>query len=235
MPSRLWSLLFLALWALTVGIILVPSLRDESSAFTALATVELLLPLFGIAVLIGQLPVRFAALGVLVLFIGGVAGLVFRETLYVLLAPVPGAASHLFLAGPIACAVAGILLVLPLGWRPYVVLPLLPLAGAVLAVATRLSDPTLFAPGYLASAFALQASAFFAIAWPVSRFSHPVLQVGARILGSWMLAVALLYGGAYVAGRDKSLTPPPFPPLAAAEHAIEERVADLDPLAGRSS
>ncbi|TPP09902.1 hypothetical protein [Rhizobium glycinendophyticum] len=226
-------MLFLALWALAVGFILAPGLRNGSSPFTALATVELLLPLFGIAVLTGQLPGRFAAPGVFVLFIGGLAGLVFRETLYAILAPVPGAAQHLFLAGPIACAVTGVLLVLPLGWRPYMVLPFLPLAGAALAVATRLSDPTLFAPNYLASALALQASALFAIAWPVSRFPHPVLQVGSRIIGSWMLAVALLYGGAYVAGRDKSLTPPPFPPLAGIEQAIEETAPGLGPLPGQ--
>ena len=37
--------------------------------------------------------------------------------------------------------------------------------------------------------------------------------IATRLGGSWMLAVALLYGGAFLAGRETQLSPPDFPPL----------------------
>lgn len=215
--SRMLSLLPLAAGAITVVFVLLPGLKTGTSAFTGILTVELLLPLVGIAVILGQLPRRALPLALIVLFAAAAAGLVFRETIYRLVAPVPNAAAHLFLAGPVAGLAIGAGLVLPPGTRRWIVLPLLALAGAALAIATRLSDPALFAPAYFEAALGLQALILLAIAWPVASFAHPVLHTASRILGSWMIAVALLYGGAFVAARETSLTPPPFPPLPALE------------------
>lgn len=212
-PSRLLSLLPILLSALAGAVLLLPGLTDGTSAFTAIFTVELLLPLVGIAVVLGQLPRRIRPWAVLALMTGASAGLLFRETLYSLMAPVPGAAAHLFLAGPIACALTGLILILSSTWRPWIALPVLPAIAAALAVATRLGDPALYAAHYLETALALQACILVAVAWPVACFSHPVLYTAARIFGSWMLAVALLYGGAYLAGRETGLTPPPFAPI----------------------
>ena len=214
-PSRLLSLCTLVAALLAGGLLLVPGVQDGTSAFTAILTVELLLPLVGIAVVLGQLTRKHRLWTVLVLVLGVGAGLQFREMLYALMAPVPGAAPHLFLTGPIACALTGLVLILPPARRIWIAQLLLPVAAAAIAIAIRLGDPALFAPHYLTSAFALQACILIAIAWPVAGFPHPVLDTASRILGSWMLAVALLYGGAYVAGRETGVTPPPFPPIPA--------------------
>lgn len=214
-PSRLVPLVTLAAALLAGGFLLLPGVHEGSSAFTAIVSVELILPLIGIAVVLGQLPQKQRLWAAIALVLGAGAGLQFRETLYSLMAPVPGAASHLFLTGPIACALTGLVLILPPNRRSWLALVLLPSAAAAIAIATRLSDPALFAGHYLPAAFALQASILVAVAWPVSEFSHPALHIAARILGSWMLAVALLYGGAYVAGKETGLIPPPFPPIPA--------------------
>jgi hypothetical protein len=210
-PFRLLSLLPLLFGAAGAVFFLLPGLSDGTSAYAAIASVEFLLPLLGIGVLLGQLPRRTAVAGLFGLLFGCLLGFWYRETLYGLLAPVQGAASHLFLAGPIACVIIGMVLVLPPVLRPWLSLPALACAGAALAVATRLADPTLFASHYGLSAPLLQAALIFAVTLPVSTTRAPGAIIAARILGSWMLAVALLYGGAYLAARDTGLTPPSFP------------------------
>ncbi|RKE86125.1 hypothetical protein [Rhizobium sp. AG855] len=212
-PSRLVPLIVPALAVLVFAVLLASGMQNGSSAFAAILTVELLLPLVGVAVVLGQLAQAQRVWALVAIVLGAAIGLLFREAFYILLAPVPGAAAHLFLAGPIACALTGLILILPPAMRAPVALPLLPVIAAALAIATRLGDPALFARHYLETAIALQVSILAAVAWPVAHFPHPVLQTASRILGSWMLAVALLYGGAYVAGRDGGLTPPPFPEI----------------------
>ena len=46
-----------------------------------------------------------------------------------------------------------------------------------------------------------------AIAAVVSRVRHPFLPIAARILGSWVLAVAFLYGGATLATKGRAVIP----------------------------
>lgn len=207
---RLLRLVPFGLGLAAAGIFILPRLSDGSSAYAALASAEFVLPLLGVGVLIGQLPMRVAIVGIAVLAFGGIVGLWSRELVYGLLAPVPGAASHLFLAGPIACATVGLVLLLPPGLRPLFSLPAMAVAGAAVAIATRLSDPTLFAAHYPLTAPLLQAALILSTAWAASAFRSPPAIIAARILGSWMFAAALLYGGAYVAGRDTALTPPDF-------------------------
>lgn len=178
-----------------------------------LCSAERLLPLFGLGLLIGQLPQSARLAAALLLVAGAVLGLLLREHVYLLLAPIPGAAANLFLTGPLACVLTGLALVLPRPARPYVALPLVPLVAAAIAIATRLGDPTLYAPHYLAQALLAQFWFVAAIALPVMRFDPPWLSIGSRILASWMIAIGLLYGGAYLSARDKNLTPPPFAAL----------------------
>jgi GNAT superfamily N-acetyltransferase len=211
--SRFLSLIVLAVTLLAGGFLLLPGVQEGASAFAAIISVELMLPLIGIAAVLGQLPRGQRLWTVLALVLGAGAGLQFRETLYSLMAQVPGAAAHLFLTGPIACALTGFVLILPPKRRNWIAPVLLAPTAAAIAIATRLGDPAVFAQHYLASAFALQACVVGTVAWPAAKFANPALHTAARILGSWMLAVALLYGGAFVAGKEAGLTPPPFPPI----------------------
>lgn len=210
-PSRLLPLLPLVIGGVLSTILMTS--EAGISAFSGILTVELLLPLVGVAIVLGQLPRQVLPIALVAFLAGAAFGLCFREMVYGLMAPIRGAAPHLFLTGPIACLATGAILILPPQSRRWIALPLLGLAGAALAIATRLSDPALFAPAYLEAAFALHLMLLLAVAWPVARFAHPALHTASRIFGSWMIAVALLYGAAFVAARDPSLTPPPFPPL----------------------
>lgn len=213
MPSRALCFLPLALGIALFSWLLLPGLQAGTSAFTGILSVELLLPVVGAGVVLGQLPRWPRLLSAVTLLAGAVAGLFVREDIYALMAPVREAASHLFLTGPIACLAVGITLVLPAERRVWIAPLMLTLAGAALAVATRLSDPALFSPHYLPAAFAIQTAIVVAVGWPIARLAHPVLGIASRIAGSWMLAVALLYGGAFMATREPALTPPPFPLL----------------------
>lgn len=210
---RLLSLLPLVAGAVAGALFLLPGLSDGTSAYAAIASVEALLPLVGLGVLLGQLPRRWAMASMLCLVLGSLAGLWYRETAYGWMAPVPGAAPHLFLAGPIVCALVGFALILSPRFRPIVCLPVFALAGMALAIATRLGDPVLFAEHYRWSAPLLQALTMLSIAWPASQIRNSSFTIATRIGGSWVLAVALLYGGAFLAGRETHLTPPDFPPL----------------------
>lgn len=182
----------------------------RSWLLAGLCTAEHLLPLLGLGLLIGQLPRRTRSAAVLLLVAGALFGLVFREHVYLLIAPIPGAAANLFLTGPLACVLTGLALVLPRPARPHLALPLIPVVGAAIAISTRLGDPVLYAPHYLPAALLAQLWFIAAIAFPVARFDPPWLTIGSRIVASWMIAIGLLYGGAYLAAKDKSLTPPPF-------------------------
>ncbi|KPF41618.1 hypothetical protein [Rhizobium sp. AAP43] len=205
---RLWLFLPLALVSGLIAYWIGPGLSDGSSAFAAILTVEHILPLVGLGLLFGQVSNRIRLAACLMLAVGGLVGITFREAFYLLLSPVPGAASHLFLTGPIASALAGMALVLPPRYRPPVFILVAPVIGGASALATWLGDPALFAPLYLPSAFTLQALLVVCIAVPAAQFRAVPAITASRIVASWMIAVALLYGGAYLAGKDRDLMPP---------------------------
>lgn len=188
-------------------------------------TAERLLPLIGLGMLLGQLPRRAAALSVTLLLAGAILGVTFRERAFELMAPVPGAAAHMFLTGPLACILIGVPLVLPQGLRPWLAVPLCAVAGAVLAIATVLADPTLHALSYLPATFAAQVWLVAALAAIFAAFDRPWLSVATRIFASWLVAIGLLYGGAHLAARRIAFEPPPFPTL-----PLEDDEAGFSPI-----
>lgn len=180
-----------------------------ASVFTA----ERLLPLIGLGVLLGQMPARWRLAAAALVIAGGVAGVLLRHPVYDLLAPVRGAAAHLFLTGPIACVLVGAILVWPPRFRTVLALALAVPLGAALAIAVILGDPTLHERGYRIAAFTVEiwfvvvvalAAAGLAAAWSVT---------ASRIAASWLIAIGLLYGGAHIASGKTVLEPPGFPPL----------------------
>ncbi len=181
-----------------------------ASVFTA----ERLLPLLGLGILIGQLPRKVLASAIVLLLAGVALGFVFREKFYELMAPVPGAAANMFLAGPIACLLIGLPLVLLRSIRPWLALPLLVPAGAVLAIAGLLGDVTLHARSYLPLALATEIWIVTGMALLAAALHQVWAMIGARIFASWLIAIGFLYGGAHLANRQGGLEPPPFPDFA---------------------
>ena len=179
----------------------------------SLLTAERLLPLFGLGLLFGQLRRRSLAISLVLLVAGAAAGIVWREAFFLRMAAVPGAGAHMFLTGPLACVLIGLPLVLPRAVRPWLALPLIAPASALLAIATVLGDPTLHAQGYLTSALSAEALLVAAVALVAAGLDRPWLSIAVRIFASWLIAIGLLYGGAHLASKRAALEPPPFPAL----------------------
>ena len=194
-----------------------------SAALTALAdgsldhwllsttlTAERLLPLVGLGLVLGQCPQTRLKPAILLLLAGFVGGYFGHQPLMRLLAPLPAAPTHYFLVGPMACLLTGALLALSpaMRFRPGVFL--LPVIGASLALAIRLSDPSLHDWRYPPLAMLLSVWLVFAIAGLARLVNAPWSLIAARVFGSWLLAIGALYGGAYMAAKTVELTPPPF-------------------------
>lgn len=210
----LWPGLVLAIGggaAVLLSFLLRPAGAYVDWPLASVFTAERLLPLLGLGILIGQLPRKASSFAIVLLLAGIALGFVFREKFYELMAPVPGAAANMFLAGPIACLLIGVPLVLPRGIRPWLALPLLVPAGAVLAIAGLLGDVTLHARSYLPSALAAEVWIVAGMALLAAAFRQGWAMIGARILASWLIAIGFLYGGAHLAAKQNGLVPPPFP------------------------
>ncbi|MGV1896993.1 hypothetical protein GOZ84_16730 [Agrobacterium vitis] len=179
-------------------------------------TIERLLPLIGTGFILGQLPRRRLPLALLVLAAGFVAGFVWRDMWMQLLAPLPAAPSHFFLVGPLACLLAGAILVLPLPLRFWSGLALLPVLGIALSLAISFSDPSLHDRLYLPSALSAALWLLLVSGLVAGIVTAAWTRIASRVYGSWLLAIGMLYGGAYMASKQTTLTPPPFadPPAA---------------------
>jgi hypothetical protein len=116
--------------------------------------------------------------------------------------------TYLFLTGPISALAIG--LALAPGAR---VLPwLLPVAafigGAMLALAIFLTDPSLHDPAFTWTPMVAAVWIVLAVALTLRAFPHRWFAIFGRILGSWLLAIGLLDGGASLLPILKPSPPP---------------------------
>jgi hypothetical protein len=173
---------------------------------------ERMLPLVGLGVAFGLLGVRPLLAALLLCAFGVAAGLLAENQLLQLLDRVPQAATHLFFAGPIAFLAIGA--ALATGARMWSWLaPLAALiVGAMLALVVRMTDPSLHDPLYTWMPLLIAAWIVAALALTLRAFRRRWFAIFARILGSWLLAIGLLYGGAsLLLQRVAPLPPPPAP------------------------
>jgi hypothetical protein len=169
------------------------------------------LPLIGLGVAFALVGVRLFT-AALVLFAFGIAGGLRGEYwLLWTLDLIPGAAMHLFVTDPIAYLAAGVALIAGTRWRTYVAPVAAIVVGATLALTIRLTDPSLHA---LAFTFAPVLAAFWivtAVSLTLRAFRRGWFPIFGRILGSWLIAIGILYGGASL--LPKREPPPPTTPL----------------------
>lgn len=168
---------------------------------------ELLLPALGLGFAAGASGTSLLLLGPALLvgaWLGDLAQPLFLESVTRL----PNAATHAFLTGPVAGLGVGIALFLPAGPLARVATALAAcLAAAMAAIAIPLVDPSFHdaAVPVLAAAALL---ALVLLCFALARALPPqARRLGARILGAWVLAVALLYGGATIAFRGRMVAP----------------------------
>ena len=180
------------------------------------------LPLIGLGVacaLIG----RRALTAALALFgLGIVAGLAGQDRLLAILDLLPRAAMHLFFTGPICYLAAGAALVAGARWREWLAPASALIVGAMLALTIKLTDPSLHEPAYTWTPVLIAFWIVAAVTLTLRAFRRGWFAIFGRILGSWLLAIGLLYGGASLVPPKRPPPPPAMalPPAPGAERAI---------------
>jgi hypothetical protein len=222
------------------AIALLPGLGDSPLArwtlTETLAPVRTL-PLVGLAAAFALISAR-AAIAALLLFALGVAGgLVAPDRLLAILDLVPRAATHLFFTGPISYLAAGAALVAGTRWREWLTPPAALIFGAMLALTITMTDPSLHEAAYTWTPVLIAFWIVAAVALTLNAFWRGWFTIFGRILGSWLLAIGLLYGGASLVPPKRQPPPPAMalPPAApGAERAIPGLPVPDEPLPGGS-
>ncbi|TFF24854.1 hypothetical protein E3C22_05530 [Jiella endophytica] len=176
---------------------------------------ERALPICAFGVALALTGRRSAAAATSSFAFGAVSGFAMEPQWLDLLGRLPAAATHDFYAGPLSCIAAGASLICGRRLRPFMLVPSGFLLGAMWALWIRLLDPTLHEPKITMTGLLVAALLAAAVAITLARFRGPWMFVAAPILGSWLVAIGLLYGGAYIAARSPALVLPP--PAASAD------------------
>ncbi len=189
-------------------------------------SVAQLLPLVGLGAALAILPLRLAAVGAAV-FLGGIAaGFGFYPDVAHWLLSTRGAAQHFYLTIPVASLAAGLVLIAPGAVRKWLALPAGLAIGAMLAVTTKLTDPTLHDPMVPRLGVFVGLWIVGAVTLTLRAFHRPWFPIPLRIYASWLLASGLLYGGAALFAKPAA---GPLPDLAS-ERAVSPLPVNPDSL-----
>jgi hypothetical protein len=189
----------------------IPALRESPLArwvLTETLAPARVLPLIGLGAAFGLIGVR-VFIASLLLFAFGIAGGLFAEDwLLWVLDTVPREATHLFLTGPISYLAAGAALVFSARVRSYVTPATAAIFGAMLGLTIRLTDPSLHEPAFTWTPVLIAFWIVAAVSLPLRSFWRGWFPIFGRILGSWLLAIGLLYGGASLVPQRRLPAPP---------------------------
>ncbi|ARE40719.1 hypothetical protein RGUI_2578 [Rhodovulum sp. P5] len=171
----------------------------------------LLLPLAGLGLGLSRFCAMPAAGLLLVWLAGAAAAVLWRVPIMDRLAELPGAVSHDFLTLPIAALAIGGTLV-PGGRATRIALwPAALIGGGAYAMTVKLSDPgDIGDPTVLLAGLGL--GLWVALTLNVAARIPPArwAETASRILGSWLIAIGLIYGSLALPGnRPAQPTPPP--------------------------
>lgn len=193
--------------------IAVIALRARESPFAAWVLTDVfaperVLPQIGLGAACALVGARAFGATLLLYGAGIVAGFVGQDWLLWALYNIPEGPTHLFLTGPISYLAIGLALVPGTRLLPWL-LPMAALvAGAMLALAIFLTDPSLHAAAFIGTPVLTAFWIVAAVSLTLRAFRRGWFPIFGRILGSWLLAIGLLYGGASLMPR---LKPPPPP------------------------
>jgi hypothetical protein len=160
---------------------------------------ELILPIVGLGFASGLVNLRIFFTTLVLLILGILGGFAAYDRVILLLYVVWNAPSDLSVTGPISYVAAG----LPLLCRERLRAWLLPAAafveGTMLAIAIFWNDPSEGDPLFTWSPLVAAFWTIIAVSLTVRAFRHNWLVIFGRILGSWTVAIGVLYGGASIA------------------------------------
>lgn len=207
-----WSGLALAalgLFFITVGAILGGHNPFARWILSEMITPVKVLPLFSLGIASALIGVGTMALAQILFVVGIASGSLMGDALLPLLDKIPGATTHLSLTGPISYGAAGAALVIGARWRRFMVPLAAAITGAVTGLGIRFTAPGFHEPAYTWMSILIVFWIVLAVSLCAWGFWREWFVVFSRVLGSWMLAIGLLYGGSL-------LMPKKAPPPAAA-------------------
>ncbi len=179
-------------------------------------SVEKALPLFGLGAAIAVLSRIQLVVSLSLFLLGALLGFRYHQTFITLMGFLPNAADHLFLTGPISLVAVGLLLIVPAFLRRWLAPAVALVVGTMLAEMISLTDPTIDSQSVSLIGIGLGLWVITTTTLCVRSFYRDWFPVGLRILGSWLLAIGLLYGGTALIARpalpslpDENLMPPP--------------------------
>ena len=183
----------------------------ERGALAVLLSFAQALPLLGLGAALGLLRPSQAALAAMLGVLGLWLGFEYRDQLINALISGAATRARLALPGPLSCLAIGLALAAP-GWlRSWLLPPAAVVAGAMLAIAIKLVDPSFHDPNFLRGALAASLWLVAAVTLSVHVFRRPWVAIAARILGSWLIAIGLMLGAAILVPRPTIGAPPPQP------------------------
>ncbi|MEX1663024.1 hypothetical protein AB4874_15420 [Thioclava sp. 15-R06ZXC-3] len=192
--------------------------------------VERLFPLFGFGIALALVPKRSAQIACVLWGIGLATGFALRIEMMAALQQIPGAITHHFLTMPISAIAIGATLALGRTPRPVLILPAALILGAMYALATKLSDPSYGGKPWVSLAgVALGVWLIGAVALSLRSWRAEWFEIAGRIIGSWLVAIGVLYGGVALMGNK--LKPKNVPPQNAASEnapAAQSAVPEAD-------
>ena len=170
------------------------------------------LPLIGLGAAFALVGKRSLGAAIVLFGLGIAAGLVAEDRLLRFLDAVPRAATHLFLVGPISYLAAGAALIASGRLRSCLTPAAALTVGAMLALAIKLTDPSLHVPTYTWTPILIACWIVAAVALTLRAFRRGWFSIFGRILGSWLVAIGLLYGGASLMPQRQPQPPPMVTP-----------------------
>lgn len=197
-PALIWSGPILAvLFALGVLALMAAASASPLARWVLgdVLTPERILPPLGLGVLLGLIGTRPLVAAILLFALGIAAGLLAQDALLWLLDTLPRASMRMFYTGPIAFLAVGLALAVGERHRSWLAPLAALIAGATLMLTIRMTDPSLREPAYTLTPLLVAAWIAAAAALTLWLFPRHWCPVCARIFGSWLLAVGLLYGG----------------------------------------
>jgi hypothetical protein len=173
----------------------------EQGALSVLLSYPRLLPLIGLGCALGFASRWEAAVAAALGIVGLWLGFAFRDALINAALSGPAATARLGLPSPISCLFVGLALASPQRLRSWLLPPAAMVAGAMLAVAVKLSDPSFHDPDYVRGAIGAAAWSVAAVGLTINAGRRPWLGIATRILGSWLIAIGLMLGASLLVSR----------------------------------
>jgi hypothetical protein len=203
--------------AIVASIEFLPATAQSTLAWwiltSALAPVRVL-PLFGLGVAVGLAGYR-PAIAALALFGAGIAlGFATEDRFVAALAAFPQAASQDFLTGPLSCVAVGLSLAPGARLRQWLLPPAAAIAGAMSIFAIQVTDPSLHNPVIPLAGILIALWIVVGVALTIHAFRRDWFVIPGRIVGSWLIAVGLLYGGTSLIPKRSPPPPVAVPPQA---------------------